>query len=1169
MRLSNIRSGAVWLAWFALTVPAGAATLLHHWPFDEGAGSAVSDPVGSADMGISGVTTGWTAGKVGGAYRFAGSNYAVTTSKDAVASPGSAVAMAGWFKTSSTSSKMFLFQIETLFELRMNRGQFQLSFRGNAGTAPKWGEGLNDGLWHHFVAQNQGGVTELFIDGVRIGSRSESLSSLTSVSKYSAIGALQSGNSRFAGTVDDFRYYSGALTLEEIRVLAGIANIPPHAADDSYTGASDTALNVPAPGVLANDTEQDGDPMTAVLVSGVAQGDLTFHPDGSFEFVPPNGFSGVLTFTYLARDKDGDSAPATVTLTVLDPNTSITPAEAAQIESELGIAPLTLQEKLDLASIVKPKTTPAWRSDANLRIESHRKANLSLTVKDASGTVVSGATVRAKLKRHLFKFGGVVTVMDLTDASGNLAAAGSSTGDWQRITKALFNAVGVENGLKTKITSQHTYLPGFLSWAASQELPVRGHLLMWPGNGDLEDLDNPDAVPGVDYGDHLSNSSTSPYKSHNVLGAVETYKASARAQADKDALKAVVDAEIQQWVSLWNVYEWDVINETIGNILLQEILGYDQMAEWFKIADAHKVNPDCRLLINDYQLMSARFDAGSTLYQTRRDTYFSRIDQVIADGGPVDGIGFQSRFKFFEGYSPAAVYARLSEFSSRYPDMDFVGTEFEIPDWYDYYSGALVQAYDEMTRAQVTEEILTTYFSHPQVTAMNAWDYMNPVPDGTANAYSRALCYYGDGPGGTTGPIVKLNGLVWYYLHRIRYQTDTTVATDAGGLAVIRGFKGDYDLTVTYGGKEYPAAQTLAADGAITLVLEDVTVDPPLVPRTAEIEHWPFEDAAGVPLKDAANVAGTAAFSGEAASVATTGSGVLRVTQDPSKPTGGAFLGSLPLTIGPRTTGVYEVEFLISAASLGTGDASGASVGFGLKDSAAATDIFRVRLNKTTAGLAISTYIGTTYTTIKNFPGLTTLATPVKVRAVVDLDAHTADVFLTEGSNPELPKVTVPLSTTATTWDQMSFAASNNSADWGPSDSVEIADLTVRKLDLDSFQLWQRRVDWQGGNLAAGNDDPDQDGVRNFLEYALGKNPLAPDGDGGLPRVEMNGGLPGLAFTLGVDSADLEYWVQHSIDLIDWTSIPATRVHGPAGQAVWIPIPSAPKSFSRLSVNQP
>ena len=83
---------------------------------------------------------------------------------------------------------------------------------------------------------------------------------------------------------------------------------------------------MPAPGVLGNDVDPDGDPLTATLVSGPAHGTLTFNPDGSFVYTPDANYSGPDSFTYTVNDGDQTSTPATVTLTVSpvnDPPTAV------------------------------------------------------------------------------------------------------------------------------------------------------------------------------------------------------------------------------------------------------------------------------------------------------------------------------------------------------------------------------------------------------------------------------------------------------------------------------------------------------------------------------------------------------------------------------------------------------------------------------------------------------------------------------------------------------------------------------------------------------------------------------------------------------------------------------------------------------------------------------
>jgi uncharacterized repeat protein (TIGR01451 family) len=95
-----------------------------------------------------------------------------------------------------------------------------------------------------------------------------------------------------------------------------IVNVPPAAADDGYTTSEDTPLAVTAPGVLGNDTDANGDPLTAVLDSGPGNGALALNPDGSFAYTPTLNLDGVITFTYHAHDGMADSNVAAVAITV-------------------------------------------------------------------------------------------------------------------------------------------------------------------------------------------------------------------------------------------------------------------------------------------------------------------------------------------------------------------------------------------------------------------------------------------------------------------------------------------------------------------------------------------------------------------------------------------------------------------------------------------------------------------------------------------------------------------------------------------------------------------------------------------------------------------------------------------------------------------------------------
>jgi VCBS repeat-containing protein len=93
------------------------------------------------------------------------------------------------------------------------------------------------------------------------------------------------------------------------------ANIAPVGANDTYTTSSNTPLTITAPGVLGNDSDADGDLLTAVKLTDPAQGTVTLQADGSFVYTP-DGTNGTFTFTYRANDGQADSNIVTVTIDV-------------------------------------------------------------------------------------------------------------------------------------------------------------------------------------------------------------------------------------------------------------------------------------------------------------------------------------------------------------------------------------------------------------------------------------------------------------------------------------------------------------------------------------------------------------------------------------------------------------------------------------------------------------------------------------------------------------------------------------------------------------------------------------------------------------------------------------------------------------------------------------
>lgn len=90
---------------------------------------------------------------------------------------------------------------------------------------------------------------------------------------------------------------------------------PPTALPNEYTTNEDTPLTIAAAqGVLVNDTDPEGQPMTAVLLSPAQKGVVDLRTDGSFDYTPNENAVGDDTFTYKANDGYRSSAALTVTI---------------------------------------------------------------------------------------------------------------------------------------------------------------------------------------------------------------------------------------------------------------------------------------------------------------------------------------------------------------------------------------------------------------------------------------------------------------------------------------------------------------------------------------------------------------------------------------------------------------------------------------------------------------------------------------------------------------------------------------------------------------------------------------------------------------------------------------------------------------------------------------
>ncbi len=302
-----------------------------------------------------------------------------------------------------------------------------------------------------------------------------------------------------------------------------------------------------------------------------------------------------------------------------------------------------------------------WRKAAAERIEKYRKGDMTIRVVDDQGQPVSGAQVQVRMKRHSFAWGTNVSderINDQTDPNNER---------YRRTIEKYFNKVVIGNSLKWVLWIRPEHRESALkslSWFATRNIPVRGHVLVWPAWQDLP----------------------------SELFTEEAKK-------DPAAMRKLIADHIAEEASTLRgrVTEWDVANETSLHKDLFNVLGNSAMADWFKQTRA--ADPNVKLFYNDFTM----FDAGKG-----SDHVYDTVKGMQERGVPIDGIGEQAHF----GSSPKGipdVLAKFDKFAKL--GLPIQITEFDI------------DSDDAGLQADYMRDFTTAAFSHPSVMGVMQWGF--------------------------------------------------------------------------------------------------------------------------------------------------------------------------------------------------------------------------------------------------------------------------------------------------------------------------------------------------------------------------------------------------------------------------------------------------------------
>jgi hypothetical protein len=116
---------------------------------------------------------------------------------------------------------------------------------------------------------------------------------------------------------------SGVSVAPRAAAAEGNPNQPPVAVADRFAVANTGSLTVTADSVLGNDTDPNGDPLTATFSASAANGTVVSHSDGSITYTPNAGFVGTDQIGYTAIDSSGLTTTGDIEIAVFPGTASL------------------------------------------------------------------------------------------------------------------------------------------------------------------------------------------------------------------------------------------------------------------------------------------------------------------------------------------------------------------------------------------------------------------------------------------------------------------------------------------------------------------------------------------------------------------------------------------------------------------------------------------------------------------------------------------------------------------------------------------------------------------------------------------------------------------------------------------------------------------------------
>ncbi|MFH1498150.1 MAG: endo-1,4-beta-xylanase [Verrucomicrobiota bacterium] len=246
-----------------------------------------------------------------------------------------------------------------------------------------------------------------------------------------------------------------------------------------------------------------------------------------------------------------------------------------------------------------------------------------------------------------------------------------------------------------------------------------------------------------------------------------------------DELRARIAAHFEDLLGTTRgiVTDWDVVNEPQTHFDILDLLGHNYVIEAFQMA--RRLDPDARLFLNE----ALNFNSVDKLRIFERQAVDWR-----SRGAPIDGLGIQAHYSGWSLTPPEKIWAELDRLAAH--GFALQVTEFDI------------DTDDSDLQARYLRDFYTALFAHPAVDTIQMWGFW----EGSHWKPKAALW--------RKNWTIKPVGQAYVDLLENEWRTRTTLITAADGNATVRGFLGDYTLTLTRGDETRTVTVNLARDSA-------------------------------------------------------------------------------------------------------------------------------------------------------------------------------------------------------------------------------------------------------------------------------------------------------------------------------------------------------------------